>query len=85
MLVGDRTIRIELLEGGEIEISRFSSDGQAREKTNHDNLEAALVVIEMLVRAAYERAIRERFEPQIIKEGMREYKRLEAQRNGSKS
>jgi hypothetical protein len=73
---GDRAIRIEILEGGQIEIRRTSYSGKVREPVYYDDEEAALIVIEMLFRAARERGLKERFEPQIVKEGWKEFERL---------
>ena len=74
---GDRAIRIEILEGGEIEIRRTSYSGKVREPVYYDNEDTALIVIEMLFRAARAKAIKERFEPQIVKEGWKEFERLQ--------
>ncbi len=84
MILGDRTIRIEILEGGEIEIRRVTPEGKTREPLSYDSEDAALPVIEMLLRAARQKALKEKFVPQVVKEGLRELRKMEASRNGGK-
>ncbi len=76
---GDRTLRIEVLEGAKIELLRVSPGGKVRDSVHYDDVDAALAVIEMFLRAAYARALKERFVPKLDIECNRELKKhLEA-------
>jgi len=79
---GDRTIRIEVLEGGEIEIIRVSTDGKSRSPLYYDNETAALVVIEMFLSAAIKKAVDNKFESQLNKEARKEFRKLESEFHG---
>jgi len=80
-ILGDQILRIEVLEGAKIELLRVSPEGKAREPVHYDDVDAALAVIEMFIRAAHARALKEKFVPQLDIECSRELKkRLEAKR-----
>lgn len=65
---GDRTIRIEFLDGGTIEVLRIPESGKAREPSHHSDLEAALVAIELLIRAAHAKMLKNKFVSKLDKE-----------------
>lgn len=78
---GDQILRIEVLEGAKIELLRVSPEGKARESVHYDDVDAALPVIEMFLRAAHARALKEKFVPKLDIECSRELKkRLEGNR-----
>jgi hypothetical protein len=77
-------IRIDVNEEGKIQIMRPAANG-AYHHLKYDSVQSALNVIEHFIEQDLQRALRERFKPQLIKDAEKAYIELEGKSPYAKS
>ena len=79
------SIRLEVLESGEIEVMRSWVNDPMTKFLRFDSADTAIRIVEYLIRREVRRVAAERFVPQVVKEGRQILKRELKARKGNGS